>query len=186
VIAELVRAGASAPIAEEMVATLMSCGLSASETKAWLFNPQLEYPIRLGLREFAGQLIERCAPPGICIETGRSALVLEAAREFAAASHDERRFSRLLLVDLVDVRRLTGNDPSRAAVIAAVFTAMQSRLRKPQRVAGAALRSPELYDGRRLVDRIIAGQELALLDELRRGAIDLVALSESGMLSSLW
>ena len=72
-------------------------------------QPQLEYPIRLGLREFAGQSIERSAPPGICIQTGRSALVLEAARKFAAATHDERRISRLLLVDLIDVRRLTGN-----------------------------------------------------------------------------
>jgi hypothetical protein len=186
VIAELVRAGAPAPIAEELVATLMSCGLSATETKAWLFDPQLEYPIRLGRREVAGQWIERSAPPYICIETGRSALVLEAAREFAAASDDERRISRLLLVDLVDVRRLTANDPSRAAVIAAIVTVIEGQLRKPRRVSEAALRSPELYDGRRLVDRIIAGQERALLDELRGGAIDLVALSESGMLSPLW
>jgi hypothetical protein len=44
--------------------------------------------------------IERSAPPYICIEAGRSALVLEIAREFAAASHDERRISRLRLVDL--------------------------------------------------------------------------------------
>jgi hypothetical protein len=167
-----------------LVATLMSCGLSATETKAWLFNPQLEYPIRLGVRELAGQWIERSAPPCICIETGRSALVLEIARAFAAASHDERRISRLLLVDLVNVRRLTGNDPSRAAVIAAVITVMEGRLRKTQRVAEAALRSPELGDGRRLVDRILADQERALLDELRSGEIDLVALSKTGMLSS--
>jgi hypothetical protein len=184
VIAELVRAGAPTPIAEELVATLMSCGLSATETKAWLFSPQLEYPIRLGLRELAGQWIERSAPPQICIETGRSALVLEIAREFAAASHDERRISRLLLVDVVNVRRLTGNDPSRATLIAAIFTMMEGRLRKTQRVAQAALRSPELGDGRRLVDRILAGQERALLDELCSGEIDLVALSETGVLSS--
>jgi hypothetical protein len=146
VIAELVRAGAPTPIAEELVATLMSCGLSATETKAWLFSPQLEYPIRLGLRELAGQWIERSAPPQMCIETG--------------------------------------NDPSRATLIAAIFTMMEGRLRKTQRVAQAALRSPELGDGRRLVDRILAGQERALLDELCSGEIDLVALSETGVLSS--
>ncbi len=106
--------------------------------------------------------------------------MLAAAREFAAASEDERAIARLFGGNIGDARRLTGSETERTAVIAWIANAIQAKVGKPENVCYVGQTRLPGQGDRRIVDRLLAGEEEAVRDELARGGIDPRALLRSG------
>jgi hypothetical protein len=169
-----------------VVYTLTRSGLSGAEIRHWPYHPQLAYPIKLPPRDFGGALVVLEAGTMWCVEQGHFDLVLSAVREFADDSPNEPLIAPLLQVNVADVRLPTGVDAQREQVVAEILTIMRNRLRKPQRVSDAACSSPQIGDGRRIVDRILKHEEQAVLNELQRGEIDLQAILARGKLHARW
>ena len=176
VIGRIVAAGATPGVAEEIVGALLGCGLTAAEAREWLEHPRRAYPI--GDRR--GILLSNT--PLAMVQAGDADFVRDAAQEFADASPDERAIARRLGGDIEGARRLTGGRPDRARAIAELTTTMLERLGKPERVCFAAqTRLPGRGD-RRIVDRLLAGEEAAVAAELAAGEIDVRELERSGEL----
>src|SRR6476469_5055093 len=95
---------------------------------------------------------------------GKADVVLEAAQDFAAASEDERTISRLVWSSLDDTRRLTGCSPERAAVIAGIARTLRERVGKDELVCGVAQTVLPGTEDRRIVDRLLDGEEQAVRD----------------------
>jgi hypothetical protein len=178
----LTEAGAPREVAEEIVAALMSCGLSASGAREWLFHPDRGHPIT---RPFE---MEGLAPillknsPSALIERGEADAVLAEAREFAGALPAERTIARLFWGDIDAVRRLTRCDRDRTGVIAGIATTLLGRVKTPERVNAVAQTKLAGHMEERIVDRILAGEEDAVAAELADGRIDVRALERHGEL----
>ena len=163
----ITAAGASPDVADAIAGALLGCGLSTAEAREWLAHENRSYPIQT---------------PIALIERGDSELVLSAALEFAQASADERMIARLFGGDVRAVRRLTRADPDRAHVIAGIAADLLKRLGDPERVSYVGQTRLPGHGDRRIVDRLLAGQEDAVAAELADGTIDARELERSGEL----
>jgi hypothetical protein len=169
----LVAAGAQRELADAIVDALTGCGLAPRDVAEWLFHPELGYPIRRPFDSNGAVAL---------IEAGEAERVLTAAREFAAASPDERLIARLFWADINGVRRLTGGDPHRTVVVAGIAATMLKRLRRPERVCNVGQTVLPGHGERRIVDRLAADEADAVAAEIADGRIDLRALDRNGEL----
>jgi hypothetical protein len=170
----ITAAGASPDIADAIAGALLGCGLSTAEAREWLAHENRAYPIQTPMM--------LSQTPIALIERGDSELVLSAALEFAQASADERTIARLFGGDVRAVRRLTRADPDRAHVIAGIAADLLKRLGDPERVSYVGQTRLPGHGDRRIVDRLLAGQEDAVAAELADGTIDARELERSGEL----
>ena len=102
--------------------------------------------------------------------------MLEAAREFAAASDDERTIARLFWGRLDYACRLTGCSPERAAIIAGIARTIRERVGSDEDVCAVGQTVLPGTEDRRIVDRLLDGEEQAVRDELDRGELSPKAL----------
>ena len=109
--------------------------------------------------------------------------MLAEAREFAAALPEERLIARLFWGDIDAARRLTGQRPAphRRSSPGSRRRCSQ-RLRKPELVCNVGQTVLPGHDGKRLVDRLAAGEADAVAAELADGRIDPRALERNGEL----
>ena len=108
--------------------------------------------------------------------------MLRAAQDFAAALPEERLIARLFWGDIEAARRLTGSDPHRTEVVAGIATTLLARLRKPELVCNVGQTVLPGHEGKRMVDRLAAGEADAVAAELADGRIDARALERNGEL----
>jgi hypothetical protein len=170
----LMDAGAPRDVADAIAAALLGCGLSPSEAREWLAHERRSYPI--------GDPMMLSQSPIVLIEHGESEAVLAAADEFAAATPQERTIARLFGADVEAARRLTRSDPGRARVIAAIAEDLLERLGAPERVCYVAQTKVPGHGDRRIVDRLLAGEEDLVAAELADGRIDARSLERTGEL----
>jgi hypothetical protein len=170
----IASAGASREVADAIAGALLGCGLSPSEAREWLAHESRAYPI--------GEPMMLSQAPIALIGRGEGDAVLAAAEEFAAATPDERAIARLFGGDIGAARRLTGSDPDRTRVILGIATGLLERLGTPERVCYAGQTRLGGHDERRIVDRLLAGDEDAVAAELADGRIDARALERTGEL----
>jgi hypothetical protein len=83
------------------------------------------------------------------------------------------------------LRALTGGDPKRADVVCEIALLIQERLGDRRRVCRAASAKAG-GDGDRIRDRILKGEEHAVLNELQSGSLDLDQLADSRDLDPTW
>jgi hypothetical protein len=178
----LVEAGAPRETADAIVTTLMGCGLSARDVREWLSHPELSYPIQRPFEMGDGAPIMLSNTPIVMVERGDADEVLAEAREFAEALPEERLIARLFWGDIDAARRLTGCDPHRTKVVAGIATELLRRLRKPELVCNVGQTVLPGHDGKRIVDRLAAGEADAVAAELADGRIDARALERNGEL----
>src|SRR4051794_15541781 len=157
-------AGASPDVAAAIADALLRSGLSANEAREWLAHENRSYPIQLPM------MLSRT--PIVLIELGDSEAVLAAALEFAGACPEERTIARLFGGDIAAVRRLTRSDQDRTRVIASIATGLLKRLGAPERVSYVSQTRLPGHGERRIVDRLLAGEEEAVAAELTDGRID--------------
>jgi hypothetical protein len=173
---DLVAAEAPAEAAATIVHALLSAGLSTREARDWLAHPNRAYPHDWPM-EIAGTTFDLHAGSMWMFTQGHSEVVLAGAREFAAADAEERTIARLFGGNIAAARRMTGGDPSRAAVIAEIARTIASAVELPENVCYVG--QTRLPSGRRIVDRLVAGEEAAVQAELARGDLDARQLLES-------
>jgi hypothetical protein len=178
----LTEAGAPRETAEAIVETLMRCSLSAREAREWLSHPELSYPIQTPWEMPDGAPIMLSNTPMVLVEKGEAELVLAAAREYAEALPEERLIARLFWGDIDAARRLTGCDPHRTQVVAGIATELLRRLRKPELVCNVGQTVLPGHQGKRMVDRLAAGEADAVAAEIADGRIDPRALERNGEL----
>ena len=126
----LVEAGADPDTATEIAGTLSDAGLSYAEAHAWLCHPERSHPVQAGELEIAGVVIPSRWTPIHAIEAGCQKEVLAEAKEFNAASSEEKAISRYFWSDIADARRLTGGDEARAEDIARIGPRGEAVLRR--------------------------------------------------------
>jgi hypothetical protein len=170
----LTSAGASREVADAIAAALLGCGLSPGEAREWLTHESRGYPV--------GAPMMLSQTPIALIEQGEGDAVLAAAKEFAAAAPDDRTIARLFGCDVAAARRLTGSDPERTRVILAIAEELLERLGAPERVCFVGQTRLPGHGDRRLVDRLLAGEEREVAAELADGRIDARALERTGEL----
>lgn len=178
----LLEAGAPRETADAIVATLLGCGLSPRDAREWLAHPELAYPIQRPWEMPDGTSILLSNTPIVLVEKGEADVVLAEATEFASALPEERLIARLFWGDIDAARRLTGCDPHRTQVVAGIATALLARLRKPELVCNVGQTVLPGHDGKRMVDRLAAGEADAVAAELADGRIDARALERNGEL----
>ncbi|MDA0169764.1 hypothetical protein OJ998_11770 [Solirubrobacter taibaiensis] len=171
VVATIVELGAPADTAQAIVDALMVAGLTAAETKIWLLDGDRGYPHNVPW-EMGDQVIMLKSGSRSMIEQGKSDVVLEAAQDFAAASDDERTIARLFWGSLDDARRLTGCSPERTAVIAGIARTIRERVGSDEDVCAVGQTVLPGTEDRRIVDRLLDGEERAVRDELDRGELN--------------
>jgi hypothetical protein len=171
VVAEVVEMGAPTPTAEAIVAALLASGLSAGEASKWLGDPELAYPHPVPWA-MGDQVIMLKAGSRSMIQQGKADEVLAAAQAFATASEDERTIARLFGGSLDDARRLTGCSPERAAVIAGIARTIRERVGKASDVCSVGQTVLPGEEERRMVDRLLDGEEEAVRDELAHGELN--------------
>ena len=171
VVATIVELGAPAGTAQGIVDALLAAGLTAAEAKIWLLDGDRGYPHNVPW-EMGDQVIMLKSGSRSMIEQGKSDVVLEAAQDFAAASDDERTISRLFWGSLDDARRLTGCSPERAAVIAGIARTIRERVGSDEDVCAVGQTVLPGTEDRRIVDRLLDGEEQAVRDELDRGELN--------------
>lgn len=103
---------------------------------------------------------------------GHAETVLAGARDFASADADERTIARRFGGKIADARRLTGSDAARAAVVAAIARTIADAGRLPENVCYVGQTRLPNAGGRRIVDRLSAGEEAAVHTELEHGERD--------------
>ncbi|WP_157591764.1 hypothetical protein [Solirubrobacter soli] len=170
----LVAAGASREVADAIAGTLLGCGLSPGDAREWLTHERRSYPI--------GDPMMLSQTPLELIEAGESDAVLAAAEEFAAAAPEERTIARLFGCDVAAARRLTRSDPERTRAILAIAEDLLERLGAPERVCYVGQTKLPGHGDRRLVDRLLAGEEADVAAELADGRIDARSLERTGEL----
>ena len=170
----IMAAGGSREIADRIAAALLGCGLSPAEAREWLAHESRAYPI--------GEPMMLSQAPLVLVERGDADTVLAAALEFAAAAPEERTIARLFGGDIAAARRLTGSDPERTGVIAAIAVGLLERLGAPERVSYAGQTRLPGHGELRIVDRLLAGDECAVAAELADGRIDARELERTGEL----
>jgi hypothetical protein len=175
---DLVASGAPAEAAETIVRTLVSAGLSTVEARDWIAHPNRAYPHDWPM-ELLGSVTMVTAGSMWLIEQGHAETVVSGAREFAAADAYERTIARLFGGNIAGARRLTGGDPARAAVIADIAETLAIAVEVPENVCYVGQTRLPRTGGRRIVDRLVAGEEAAVQAELARGEIDPRQLLES-------
>ena len=178
----LVDAGAPRETAEAIVATLLGCGMSPRDAREWLSHPELNYPIQRPFDMGDGHPIVLSHGPMLLVERGEADVVLAEAREYAEALPEERLIARLFWGDIDAARRLTGCDPHRTQVVAGIATTLLKRLRKPELVCNVGQTVLPGHNGKRMVDRLAAGEADAVAAELADGRIDARALERNGEL----
>jgi len=178
----LTEAGAPRETADEIVATLLGSGLSPREAREWLSHPELSYPIKLPFEMPDGSSMMLSNTPIVLVSRGDAEVVLAEAQEFADALPEERLIARLFWGDIDAARRLTGCDPHRTQVVAGIASALLQRLRKPELVCNVGQTVLPGHGGKRLVDRLAAGDADAVAAELADGRIDARALERNGEL----
>ena len=178
----LTEAGAPRETADAIVATLLGCGLSPREAREWLSHPELSYPIKLPFEMPDGSSMMLSNTPIVLVSRGDAEVVLAEAQEFADALPEERLIARLFWGDIDAARRLTGCDPHRTQVVAGIARALLQRLRKPELVCNVGQTVLPGHGGKRLVDRLAAGEADAVAAELADGRIDARALERNGEL----
>ena len=171
VVATLIAMGAPPATSEAIVDALLAAGLTAAEAKTWVADPDRGYPHSVPW-EMGDQVIMLKAGSRSMIEQGKADVVLAAAREFAEASDDDRAIARLFWGSLDDARRLTGCSPDRAAVIAGIARTIRERVGNDQDVCYVGQTVLPGSEERRIVDRLLDGEEQAVRDELDRGELD--------------
>src|SRR5690349_19653876 len=171
VVATLVEMGAPEATSREIVDTLLGAGLTAEEAKVWVSDPDRGYPHQVPW-EMGDQVIMLKAGSRSMIEQGKADVVLAAAHEFAEASEDDRAIAHLFWGCLDDARRLTGCSPERAAVIAGIARTIRERVGNDQDVCYVGQTVLPGTEDRRIVDRLLDGEEQAVRDELARGELD--------------
>ncbi|MDA0184915.1 hypothetical protein OJ997_31720 [Solirubrobacter phytolaccae] len=171
VVAELVEMGAPPDTAAAIVAALGDAGLTEREAQIWVSDPERAYPHNWPM-EMGDQVIMMAAGTRFLITQGKADDVLKEAREFAEASPDERAISRLFWGSLDDARRLTGCSPERAAVIADIARTIRERVGSDQDVCYVGQTVLPGTEDRRIVDRLLDGEEQAVRDELTRGELN--------------
>jgi hypothetical protein len=167
----LLEQGASDDDATAIVDALTEAGLSASEMRAWLSHPMTAYVVN-------GRV------PTHAIEDGRASDVIAAAREFAAASEDERYIARTLVCGLDAVERLTHGDPGRTAQVKQAAEMLVNKLRKPIAINEAlqTTLSGDYEDQTRLIDWMLDDRLEKAVHGLEAGVIDPVELRAKGSL----
>jgi hypothetical protein len=178
----LTEVGAPRETADAIVATLLGCGLSPRDAREWLSHPELGYPIQRPVDMGDGNPIVLSHGPMNLIERGEADAVLAEAREYAEALPEERLIARLFWGDIDAARRLTGCDPHRTQVVAGIAADLLRRLRKPELVCNVGQTVLPGHDGKRMVDRLAAGEADAVAAELADGRIDPRALERNGEL----
>ena len=171
VVAVLVEMGAPSDTAGAIVDALLEAGLSAGEAKTWVSDPDRSYPHSVPW-EMGDQVIMLKAGSRSMIEQGKADVVLAAADAFAEASDDDRTIARLFWGSLDDARRMTGCSPERAAVIAGIARTIRERVGNDQDVCYAGQTVLPGEEERRIVDRLLDGEEQAVRDELASGELD--------------
>jgi hypothetical protein len=174
--------GASETLATTVYDELATVGLNAAAIRAWLMHPERHHMIPAGEITIAGQPHLRKTAAIFLIEDAQDDVLLAELRRFTSASPEERRIATLFGGTTEDAQRLTGGNAARAAVIGAIADLLLTRLRKPQHVIEVA--QTELAPGSsdRIVDRILRGEEAAVLAALQDGTIDVHALQRDGMI----
>jgi hypothetical protein len=175
VVAAIVELGAPGDTAQGIVDALLAAGLTAAEAKIWLFDGERGYPHNVPW-EMGDQVIMLKSGSRSMIEQGKPDVVLQAAQDFAAASEDERAISRLFWGSLDDARRLTGCSPERAAVIAGIARTIREGVGSDEKVCAVGQTVLPSAEDRRIVDRLLDGEEQAVRDELDRGELNPKAL----------
>ena len=171
VVAAIAELGAPAGTAQGIVDALLAAGLTAAEAKIWVFDGDRGYPHNVPW-EMGDQVIMLKSGSRSMIEQGKSDVVLEAAQNFAAASADERTISRLFWGSLDDARRLTGCSSERAAVIADIARTIRERVGSDEDVCAVGQTVLPGTEDRRIVDRLLDGEEQAIRDELDSGELN--------------
>jgi hypothetical protein len=124
--------------------------------------------------------------PTHAVESGRADAVLAAAREFAAATADERYISRTLLCELDGVRRLTHGDQGREAIVVEIARRLKSTLGKEvhvNEVVQQVLSGSFDGDRTRLVDWMLDDRLPDALAAIEAGRIDPVTLNQQDALA---
>jgi hypothetical protein len=178
----LTEAGAPRETAVAIVATLRGCGMSPRQAREWLSHPELGYPIQRPVDMGDGNPIVLSHGPMLLIERGEAEVVLDRAREYAGALPEERLIARLFWGDIDAARRLTGCDPHRTQVVAGIAAELLRRLRKPELVCNVGQTVLPGHHGKRMVDRLAAGEADAVAAEIADGRINPRALERNGEL----
>lgn len=145
-------------------------------------HPDRHHVIPAGEITIAGRPhLRKCAAIDL-IEDGEDDTLLAELRRFTAATPAERRIAILFSGSMDDTRRLTGGDPARTATIVAIADLLLKRLRKPQHVDELVRTELSPGSGDRIVDRVLDGDEPAVLAELQDGRIDVDALRRNAMI----
>lgn len=171
VVATLVEMGAPEDTSRAIVGSLLRAGFTADEAYIWLADAERAYPHPVPW-EMGDQVIMLKAGSRSMIEQGKADVVLAAANEFAEASDDDRTIARLFWGSLDDARRMTGCSPERAAVIAGIARTIRERVGNDQDVCYAGQTVLPGEEERRIVDRLLDGEEQAVRDELASGELD--------------
>ena len=150
--------------------------------REWLSHPELAYPIRRPFEMPDGARSALQHADRASRERARPTSCCAAAQDFAAALPEERLIARLFWGDIDAARRLTGCDPHRTQVVAGIATTLLARLRKPELVCNVGQTVLPGHDGKRMVDRLAAGEADAVAAELADGRIDARALERNGEL----
>jgi len=184
VIERLLESGAGEHDAASISAALMRAGLSGAAARRWLCGAVSAHPIPWGTVRAGDVTIEgRWGAIG-AIEQGGTDAVLWEANAFADLSAGERRISRALLLPAGDVRRMTGGIPARVETTGQILDELKKRVRKDVHVHDVVFALPGVSSTERMVDRIAAGDEDRVLEELRRGAIDVGGLLDAGIVAT--
>lgn len=95
--------------------------------RAWLSHPSKAYNVDVGKRLL--DVVWKQVPTH-AIEDGHADKIIAAAREFAAASPEDRRLSRTFLCELDGVARLTHGDAERRAKLMRIAELLLNSLKK--------------------------------------------------------
>ncbi len=179
----LTEAGAPRETADAIVATLLGCGLSPREAREWLSHPELSYPIKLpfempdGSTMMLSQHADRAGLEGR--HRGRARRGAGVRRRAAGGTADRaavlgrhRRRAAAHRAATRTARRSSPGSPS----------ALLQRLRKPELVCNVGQTVLPGHGGKRMVDRLAAGEADAVAAELADGRIDARALERNGEL----
>lgn len=181
--------GADAGNAEKIVRTLDAAGLTPAQSKAWLSHPQKAYQVRPFEIEVAGRPMRPPVMPVEAVGGDGVDTVIAAAKEFAAASPEERHISLTFLCSIEQVRRLTHQRARRTAQLLDVAQLLRNKLGKetvidevlktllaPRQTEWSGTPQPQT----RLVDCLADERLPVVLEDLREGRIDVVDLHRHG------
>jgi hypothetical protein len=122
--------GADSAIAVAIVEALERAGLKPARMRGWLASSTRAYTVNTGTMVIDGTEYPRGQTPIFAVEDGHQALVLEAARAFAAASPEEREICLTFLCELDDLHAMTHENPVRTQQVLAAARTLLAQLGK--------------------------------------------------------